>query len=356
MADPTLSRLDPGDLPPKVLATLRESLLAHYDRSARDLPWRRLTDPYPVWVSEVMLQQTRVETVTDYYRRWMARFPDVETLADAELDEVLLQWQGLGYYTRARNLHGAARVIRERFGGEVPGTVDELRSLPGVGEYTAGAVASIAFGLPVPVVDGNVNRVLCRLVDVPRLTPARARSLAKTLVHQDRPGDWNQAVMELGATVCTPRSPSCDVCPVASWCGARASGRQGEHPAPARRARVEPRLYAVMVAADAAGSLLVRRQDDPGLLQGLWAFPAVEVAHASIVEESAECLADRWAEPGVFVRRSRRALRLPPVRHRFTHIDATYHPVLVEVSRPSGQDARGEDVRWIDPCGPVGVA
>ena len=194
---------------PDERSEIRRALLEHYDSTARDLPWRRDSDPYRVLVSEVMLQQTRVETVKGYYVRWLERFPSVETLASAEEDEVLKAWEGLGYYRRARNLRRAALQLREVHGGVVPETYAALRELPGVGEYTAGAVASIAFGVVVPAVDGNVRRVLARLFDVETPRAPWLRSMATSLVDNERPGDWNQALMELGATQCTSRAPRC---------------------------------------------------------------------------------------------------------------------------------------------------
>ncbi|HSM59782.1 MAG TPA: A/G-specific adenine glycosylase, partial [Longimicrobiales bacterium] len=226
---------------------LRGALLDHYDRTRRRLPWRGQTDPYRIWVSEVMLQQTRVDTVIPYYRRWMARFPDVDSLATASEDEVLLAWEGLGYYRRARHLHAGAAWVRDRHDGRVPDSVEELRRIPGVGEYTAGAVASIAFGEPAPAVDGNVRRVLARLFDEPAPTRAWLRDRAGHLVDPGRPGDWNQALMDLGAAVCTPRSPSCGACPVARWCAARAAGTQAERPAPAVRRPVPSGTFASAV-------------------------------------------------------------------------------------------------------------
>ena len=201
-----------GDIP-----GFRRALLGHFDRSRRALPWRSERTPYRVMVSEFMLQQTRVETVIPYYERWLRRFPGWEALADAGEDEVLRAWTGLGYYRRARNLHRAARVVRERFGGELPKEPAALKRLPGVGEYTAGAVASIAFGRAVPAVDGNVRRVLCRILDVAAPTAGRLREEAARLVDPGRPGDFNEALMELGATVCTPRAPGCGGCPVRGW-------------------------------------------------------------------------------------------------------------------------------------------
>jgi A/G-specific adenine glycosylase len=219
---------------------LSEELIAWYEARRRDLPWRRTRDPYAIWVSEVMLQQTRVLTVLGYYERWMARFPTVSALADAEDDDVLHAWQGLGYYSRARRLLSGARAVAERHGGQLPSDVQALLALPGIGPYSAGAIASIAFGLPEPIVDGNVVRVLCRLFALagdPARAPLKAElwRIARELVPKDKPSEFNQSLMELGATICTPSSPRCALCPVAKHCRALAQGKQRELPQLANR-------------------------------------------------------------------------------------------------------------------------
>ncbi|HSG07823.1 MAG TPA: A/G-specific adenine glycosylase [Longimicrobiales bacterium] len=318
---------------------LQAALLQHYDRTRRDLPWRDERDPYRIWVSEVMLQQTRVETVIPYYRRWLEQFPDVGRLATADLDEVLLAWQGLGYYRRARNLHAGAVVVRERHEGRLPDSFDALRALPGVGEYTAGAVASIAFGAPVPAVDGNVKRGLARLHDEPAPGAAWLRRTAAGLVDRQRPGDWNQALMDLGATVCTPTKPRCSACPLARWCRARAAGTQDERPAPSRKKEVPARAFAVAVVVDAEGRALVVRRPDEGLLAGMWAFPEAPMEDGEDLHALAAAALDDVSVrvgPGFWPR------DLPEVRHRFTHLDATYHPVLL-----AGEGSDAENLRWI---------
>jgi A/G-specific adenine glycosylase len=291
----------------------RAALLSHYDAHARDLPWRGESDPYRVLVSEVMLQQTRVETVKGYYDRWLERFPDVGSLADASEDDVLKAWEGLGYYRRARNLHRAAAVVRER-GGSLPRDQAELRALPGVGEYTAGAVASIAFGEAVPAVDGNVRRVLARLMGEAAPTAGWLRERAALLLEPTRPGDWNQAVMEHGATVCTPQAPSCGECPVDDWCAANATGTQAELPIATRRA--PPRSERISLAVlEWNDRVLLRRRPPDGLLGGLWAFP----------EEDPVALALKCGlVPGGD------GIPLPDVVHRFTHLEATYQPIWLE--------------------------
>jgi len=313
-------------------------LLGWYDRHARQLPWRESPDPYRVWVSEIMLQQTRVDTVIPYFERWLRLFPDVRTLAAAPSESVLKAWEGLGYYRRARNMHLAAQRIVEQYDGEFPADIDALRKLPGVGEYTAGAIASIAFGARVPAVDGNVRRVLCRLFDLPDPGMAELRSLATSLVPEDRPGDFNQAMMELGATVCTPRGPRCAACPVAPACLARARGTQAERPGAAARAAIPE--FDVACAILLAGNdtvLLVRRPED-GLLGGLWAFPETTIEG----DEPATAAAIRLAEAMVDASVHPTGVETKGVvRHAFTHRLVRYHPVLVRFATNTGRGDGG---------------
>lgn len=329
--------------PPEVLAEVRAALLGHYDRARRDLPWRGEADPYRILVSEVMLQQTRVETVTGRYGPWLERFPDLDSLAEANEDEVLKAWEGLGYYRRARNLHRTARLVRERPEGDLPSSYAELRDLPGLGDYTAGAVASIAFGEVVPAADGNVRRVLSRLFDEPSPKPKWLRTTAAGLVDLKRPGDWNQALMELGATVCTPRAPRCDECPVAGWCAALAAGTVHERPGRAERREPRRAMFALAVL-HANGRVLLERRPEGCLLGGMWAFPEVEVGEP-----------ERAAEASTGLARARDldvvgdARTLPAVEHRFTHLHATYQPCALRVSSVR----EGADVAWIDPTQPV---
>ena len=302
-------------------APLRRRLLAFFDRSARDLPWRRTSDPYAIWVSEVMLQQTRVDVVKDYYQRWMTRFPDIPTLADADLDDVLTCWAGLGYYARARNLHSAAGLVRDAHGGSVPAEPEALRALPGIGEYTAGALGSIAFGRAEPAVDGNVRRVLSRLLDLEAPTPASLRAHATRLVDRERPGAFNQALMELGATVCTPRAPDCEACPVRIHCRAHARGTVELRPPPVRRSRVRTVHFVSFVARLPEGRTLLRKRPLDGLLGGLWEFPAVSVEGPPA------------GLPG--------SVGLAPVPHTFSHLQATYYPVRVPATQEVTQLTAG---------------
>jgi A/G-specific adenine glycosylase len=255
---------------------LRPRLLAWFDEHRRDLPWRGARDPFAVWISEVMLQQTQVTTVIPYYQRFLARFPDAKALADAPLSEVLALWSGLGYYSRARNLHRAAQAIAR---DGMPRTSRALRELPGFGRYTAAAVASIAFGEPVAVVDGNVARVLARLlaIEAPLASVAeRLWSEAQALVDPARPGAFNEAMMELGATVCTPSKPRCLCCPIHGDCAAQRRGLQSRIPAPKARAQRQ-RLDLACAAVLRDGAILLGRRSEKGLFGGLWELPSAEL-------------------------------------------------------------------------------
>ncbi|HET7500277.1 MAG TPA: A/G-specific adenine glycosylase [Kofleriaceae bacterium] len=267
------------------------AVVGHYARIQRDLPWRRTRDPYAIWVSEIMLQQTRVATVIPYWERWMARFPTVSALASAPLDDVLAAWAGLGYYSRARNLHAGAREVDARFGGRLPPSADALRAVPGIGPYTAGAIASIAFGERAPLVDGNVARVLARVFAIEddiksgpgtRALWSAAGELMRALPEAAAPGDLNQGLMELGATLCAPTQPRCLVCPLASDCAAARTGRQDELPVVAARKKPSelPILARTLVWIEAGGEIVLARRTPDGLFGGLWELPPLDVAEA----------------------------------------------------------------------------
>ncbi len=260
-------------------ALLRRALLAWYDGARRDLPWRRTRDPYAIWISEVMAQQTTVQAVIPFWERFLASFPDVRALAAAPLDEVLRHWAGLGYYRRARYLHAAAREVVTERAGEFPRTATGWLALPGVGGYTAAAIASIAFGEPAPVVDGNVVRVLARfdrVAEPPDRAPARRRFAARAgeLLDAARPGDFNQALMELGARVCTPRAPRCPACPWAGACLARAAGDPERFPAAVARPEPVPVLRGAVLVRDRRGRVLLRRIPDGEVNAGLLELPS----------------------------------------------------------------------------------
>lgn len=315
-------------------------LLAWYDATRRDLPWRRSRDPYLIWVSEVMLQQTRVETVIPYFEGFLRRFPTVRTLADADLDDVLAAWSGLGYYRRARQLHAAARQIVAS-GGELPATVDELRQLPGIGPYTAAAVASIAFDVPAPVLDGNVERVLSRRLALegdPRRGEARRELLeaARGLLPPGRPGDGNQALMELGATICTPKSPRCGDCPLAAGCRAYASGDPEAYPRlPARRKPVRQRRIGVVARRDSK-TLLFRRPDDSELLAGTWEIPWVAIEKGDDTERR---LSESYG--GVWELGERAGRVKHSITHRALEVD-----VVLGRYRDDGTIAEGVEAGW----------
>ena len=260
---------------------VRGPLLRWYDANRRDLPWRRTRDPYAIWISEAMLQQTRVETVIPYWERFLETFPDIESLAHAELDDVYASWTGLGYYSRARNLKAAAETIMDEYDGRLPNTAEDLRKLKGIGRYTAGAVASIAFDREEPLVDGNVIRVFSRLLGIREDSSARSVveglwSVAAELVRGPRPGDLNQALMELGATLCTPRNPDCQICPIRRHCDAHAKGDAESLPIKKKRTKQKP-MRAVGAWIERGGRILVVRRPEKGLMAGLWELPGGEI-------------------------------------------------------------------------------
>lgn len=312
-------------------------LLGWYEVHQRALPWRSAPSPYRVWISEVMLQQTRVATALPYFARWMARFPDVEALARAPLEEVLEVWSGLGYYQRARTLHRAAQELVASRGGQLPEDLEGLLALPGVGRYTAGAIASIAYELPAPIVDGNVIRVLCRIFGLegdPRASPLHERlwALAEALIPPGRARDFNQSLMELGALVCSPRGPSCGACPVAEVCVARQQGRAEELPQRKPKRAPRPVLWGAAVLERGQGEWLMAQRPAEGLFGGLWELPTAEVGESpddpSAARACGEALRERLRALG-FVVEVGEALR--PVVHLLTHLRLTFLPVRVRV-------------------------
>ncbi|MCS7464666.1 A/G-specific adenine glycosylase [Paenibacillus doosanensis] len=306
-----------------------EHLLAWYRKHRRDLPWRRSRNPYHIWISEVMLQQTRVDTVIPYFHRFTERFPTMEALANAPEEEVLKLWEGLGYYSRARNLQGAVREVQERYGGVVPDTLKEISTLKGVGPYTAGAVLSIAYNKPEPAVDGNVMRVLSRYFlieeDIMKIgTRGIMEKLAKELIPEGAAGDFNQGLMELGAMVCTPRSPHCLTCPVMEHCAAREMGMEEELPVKkkAKPPRPEYRIAALIEGSGPQeGHILIRQRPQEGLLARMWELPHVEVpfgyADASGVPASISVLTEQLALETIGIRPGQGFMH---AEHTFSHI------------------------------------
>lgn len=327
---------DPRGLVP--IARLRRALLAWYGRERRDLPWRRTRDPYRIWLSETMLQQTRVDTVIPYYERFLERFPSVEVLASADEQDVLKEWAGLGYYARARNLRRAAETIVREHGGRVPRDPEQLRALPGVGRYTSGALRSIAFGERAAIVDGNVKRVLSRWTADADLDEAATWDLAERLVPASRPDDFNQALMELGATVCTPRAPRCEACPVTRLC--RAAGSEDPEGFPRPRRRPKPRAVVALAAlVERRGRLLMLRRPSSGLLGGLWELPGVEGGDPQALAASiAERAGLRTGAPE----------RIGTLEHSFTHRALTLTLLRLKPEAGRLRAARGS-ARF---CGP----
>jgi A/G-specific adenine glycosylase len=302
---------------------MRQALLVWYEKACRDLPWRRTNDPYAIWVSEVMLQQTQVATVIPFYHAFMTRFPKVDDLANASLDEVLALWQGLGYYQRARNLHRAAGIISRRCDGQLPRDGDALLGLPGIGEYTAGAILSIAYGKRVPALDANAVRVLARVLDLDE-PPSRAKArgeleaLARALLPNQAPGRLNQGLMELGALVCTAANPTCGICPWEGACRARRRGTILERPV--RRARKEvPLKHFAGACIWSDDAILLCRREPQGLLGCLWEIPSTETASDGDKLGAAEGLLQRLGLSDVTLDAS------GLVRHGYSHFRVRLH-------------------------------
>jgi A/G-specific adenine glycosylase len=325
-----------------------DRLLAWYAEQARDLPWRRTRDPYAIWVAEIMLQQTQVEAVKPYYERFLIRFPTVEALAAAPLDDALKLWEGLGYYARARNLHTAAQRIVAEHGGQVPSDPKALSRLPGIGRYTAGAILSIAFGQDTPVLDGNVRRVLCRVFHIaedPRQPAVERRlwELAASLVPRGQGGSYNQALMDLGATICTPRAPRCLICPLMALCEARKRGDQERLPVKAPR-RELPHYDVTAGVVWRDGRVLLAQRPPDRLLGGLWVFPGGKREAGETLEE---CLRREIREElGIEIEVGPQLMTLA---HAYTHFRITLH---VFACRHVSGEAQALDVaacRWVAP-------
>ena len=266
---------------PAPLASLPAALLPWYDREKRSLPWRDIVTPYRTWVSEIMLQQTRVQAVLPYFERFMSAAPDVPALAELAEDRLLSLWQGLGYYSRARSLQRSARIMVDQYGGCLPDTYSDLIQLPGIGDYTAGAILSIAFDQAVPAVDGNVLRIAARLTAcgdnvLDTRTRQHVRDALAAVMPADRPGDFNQAMMDLGSAVCLPKNPSCESCPAANLCAARAAGLQSQLPVREKNTAKPEKDLTVFLLTTPDGRTALRRRPETGLLSGLWEYPNTE--------------------------------------------------------------------------------
>jgi A/G-specific adenine glycosylase len=322
----------PSPLTGRALKSFQTLMLAWFRAHQRDLPWRRSRDPYRIWVAEVMLQQTRIAAVMPYYQRFLARFPTVQSLARASKPEVLKLWSGLGYYSRARNLHRAAKNIVAQHESKFPRTLDAALELPGIGAYTATAVLSIAYDVPLAVLDGNVARVLARITAIhgDLRAPKNWRALAaaaQNFLAMQAPGDWNESLMELGEVICTPQSPHCAECPVASHCRAYAEGLTNEIPAPRRKRAAVPMKIAAAILRDPRGHTLLVQ--DPGahdtvLFSRMWQFPAVEVTRHAKAELEAH-LSKTLAITTISLE------ELPAARHGVTFRNITLLPFLAKV-------------------------
>ena len=323
-------------------------MLDWYRDHARQLPWRDQPEPYRVWISEIMLQQTRVETVRPYFERWLELFPTVQALALASEQEVLKAWEGLGYYSRARNLHRAARKIVTEYHGQIPGECELLEKLPGIGRYTAGAIASIAFGKDEAALDGNIRRVLARIfnISLPARSPAGERllwNLAEMLVPAGQAGDFNQALMDLASSICTPRAPACLICPLAICCEARSLGIQEERPVQAARPAV-PHYTVTAAVIRRANKVLLARRPPNGLLGGLWEFPGGKVEPGEELPQALrrEINEELGAEIEV-------GIKIGVYKHAYTHFKITLHAFFCQLAQGEPRAIEASEIRWVTP-------
>jgi A/G-specific adenine glycosylase len=336
---------------------LASRLLAWYRTHKRTPPWRDHPDPYAVWVSEIMLQQTRVETVIPYFEKWMRLFPDIQALANASEQDVLNAWEGLGYYSRARNLHKAARIVTEQYGGHLPRDLDQLRKLPGIGRYTLGAIASMAFGLDVSALDGNIKRVYARIFDVtePVDVPAGEKLLwqiADENIPKGHAGDYNQALMDLGATICVPKNPRCLICPVMELCQARQKGVQDQRPVKTPKKDVPHYVHAAAVIVRRVASpphkeVLLAQRPSQGLLGGMWEFPNGRVSGdpargLAKALKTGYNLGLRVSDPRV-ERSAGRPEPLGIVQHGYSHFGVTTHVFRCDLLSP----AKAPNLKWV---------
>ncbi|WP_165003328.1 MULTISPECIES: A/G-specific adenine glycosylase [unclassified Enterococcus] len=281
---------------PEETRQFQEIFVQWYEKEKRNLPWRYNRDPYRIWISEIMLQQTRVDTVIDYFYRFMEWFPTIEELANAPEEKLLKAWEGLGYYSRVRNIQAAAKQIMEEFGGKMPETPEEISSLKGIGPYTTGAISSIAFGLPEPAIDGNVMRVVSRLFcieeDIAKASSRKTFDEAmRAIIDEKHPGEFNQAMMDLGSAICTPTSPRCEICPIQQFCLANKRGIQTEFPVKTKKAKPKDVYYVCAAIENKEGAYYFEQRSSQKLLADMWTFPMVEVS-----KEKYALLKEEWAK------------------------------------------------------------
>jgi A/G-specific adenine glycosylase len=323
-------------------------ILKWYSNHGRVLPWRGLRDPYAVWVSEIMLQQTRVETVVPYFERWMIRFPGISELAAASEQQVLSQWEGLGYYSRARNLYKAAGILVEKYGGELPHDLSELRKLPGIGRYTAGAIASIAFGMDAATMDGNIRRVFSRIFNI--ADPADSSvgkkklwELAENYLPIGHAGDYNQALMDLGATLCIPQNPACFLCPLRIICKARKLGLQDQRPVLKPKVKI-PHYVVTAAVIERGGKILLAKRPSKGLLGGMWEFPGGKVEKGESLGES--LVREIKEELGVLIRVGK---KIGIYQHAYTHFKITLHAFECKLTGGKPRAIDPANLVWILP-------
>ena len=339
-------KVEPGILPDsKIRKVLRASLLDWYKTFGRTLPWRNLRDPYAIWISEIMLQQTQVKTVLGYYDRWLQKFPTLQSLATADIQQVLKLWEGLGYYSRARNLHKAAGKIVEEYDGEFPQEFDRILALPGIGRTTAGGIISSAFNQPFPILDGNVKRILARLVTLPVLLPKADKQLwqlSESLLDRQHPRDFNQALMDLGATICTPKSPKCDRCPWMNHCLAYQTGTPTSWPmrnsAPAR----PHKIIGVGIIWNDRQQILIDRRLDDGLLGGLWEFPGGKVEEGETLPEC--ILREIKEELDIEVEVGS---HLITIDHAYSHFRVTLNVYHCHYISGEPKPLESQEIRWV---------
>jgi A/G-specific adenine glycosylase len=331
------------------MSDFSDRILDWYAHHGRELPWRDHPDPYVVWVSEIMLQQTRVEAVIPYFKRWMERFPTVRELAVASEQDVLSLWEGLGYYSRARNLYKAARIVVDTYDGELPHDLTALRKLPGIGRYTVGAIASMAFGLDVATLDGNLRRVFARVFDVVEPADAPAGegilwALAERHLPNGHAGDYNQALMDLGATLCLPHNPLCLLCPLGDLCKARALGLQAQRPVLKPKAKV-PHHTVTAAVLQRDGKILLAKRPSKGLLGGMWEFPGGKVENGETLEA---CLAREIQEElGIEIHIGE---SFGVYRHAYTHFRITLHAFLCELMDGEPRPFKADELAWVVPA------
>ncbi|MBD0335482.1 MAG: A/G-specific adenine glycosylase [Cyanobacteria bacterium Co-bin13] len=327
------------------VSALRQALLAWYAACGRDLPWRRSRDPYAVWISEIMLQQTQVKTVIPYYERWLQQFPTVEVLAAADQQTVLKAWEGLGYYARARNLHRTAQAIVQRHGGQFPQQFDQAMALPGIGRTTAGGILSAAFNQPTPILDGNVKRVLARLLALevpPSQALDRLWQISETLLDPQQPRDFNQALMDLGATLCTRHNPACLLCPWREHCRAYSLNLQSEIPMTESRGPLPHKQIGVAVIWNEQRQILIDRRRQEGLLGGLWEFPGGKIEPNETVTD---CIRrEIMEELGIEIEVGE---RLIVVEHAYTHFRVTLNVHHCRHLSGEPQPIECDEVKWV---------